>query len=227
MAGKTVLFVRHGQSLYNYAYSLRGAERREFMTKTDFRDAGVTPEGRQQAIAAGEALPAIWTALAKELPADAKVELVITSPLTRALETTVALVQASGALLRDVPILATPRHAEFVQHPCDEGTPLSELVATWGERGVRFEEGMPESWWAPLPETHDIFAQRVARFREWLVARPERIMLVVGHGTFLMKMSSLPHMQNCEVRVWRGERTEAGNFKLHALAPGAALYSSE
>ena len=45
-----------------------------------------------------------------------------------------------------------------------------------------------------------MFEERVERFRGWLAARPERMIAVVGHGTFFSRLTGR-FLANCEVAV--------------------------
>lgn len=222
---KAVFFVRHSQSMYNYACNvLRGEERREYMALHPMRDAGLTEAGVQQSELTGQLFGGMWESVCEEHGIRGRVEAIISTPLSRALQTAVAFARGAGDVLRDVPIFATRRHAELAQHPCDEGTPLSELQAKWP--AVTFEEGTPEEWWIPAPEDQENFERRVIDFRAWLKSRPERVFVVVGHGTFTMALSTPPHMKNGEVRLWRGKEAPEGQFIFDAVcsveAPAAA-----
>mmetsp|Transcript_10965 Transcript_10965/g.24158 ORF Transcript_10965/g.24158 Transcript_10965/m.24158 type:complete len:257 (+) Transcript_10965:50-820(+) len=123
-----VAFVRHAQALHNVDEAL-----------TQQRDNPLTPFGREQAAAAsvGESGKALRSA-----------ELVVTSPLHRALETTALLLQGEDAA--EVPVLVSPLVAERWSAPCDEGTAKSELLPKLSQQMRSWEgwDAMPEEWWA-------------------------------------------------------------------------------
>jgi hypothetical protein len=47
-------------------------------------------------------------------------------------------------------------------------------------------------------EPAPVFEARVERFRSWLAERPERLIAVVGHGTFFHQLTG-QMLRNCEV----------------------------
>jgi broad specificity phosphatase PhoE len=175
-----VRFVRHGQSEFNAAF-----ERSRPVDPMIF-DPRLTALGRAQAAAL--AIPAHW----------AGVELVVTSPLTRAIET--ALLAFAGTR---APILVHDLHRERLEHSGDVGRARAALAAEF--TGLDFG-ALPEIWWHHEPgapgsiavESEAALRARVAAFRAWLAGRPERDIAVVGHGTFLNRLTG--HVfANCEV----------------------------
>lgn len=177
---KTVRFIRHGQSEFNAAFERsRPADPMIF-------DPRLTALGRAQAGALAD--PAHW----------AGVELIVTSPLTRAIETTLLAFAGHRA-----PIRVEALHRERMEHSGDVGRGRSILRKEFAS--LDFAE-FPEIWWkhdvarpAGLAvESEAELLERVAAFRAWLAARPERDIAVVGHGTFLNRLTG--HVfANCEV----------------------------
>ncbi len=177
---RTVRFVRHGQSEFNAAFE------RSRPVDPMIVDPRLTALGRAQAGALAD--PAHW----------AGVELIVTSPLTRAIET--ALLAFAG---HPAPIRIEALHRERMEHSGDVGRARSAVAAEFGalDFGV-----FPEIWWKHDParpealavESETELAARVSAFRDWLAARPERDIAVVGHGTFLNRLTG--HVfANCEV----------------------------
>ncbi|MFK5599277.1 histidine phosphatase family protein [Methylobacterium sp. HMF5984] len=182
MNGPTrIVCLRHGESTFNAAHRATGRD-------PDHRDARLTPRGREQARAARAALA--------EIPFD----LVVVSPLTRAIETT-ALVFADHPA--EPKLLVEVLHRECQESSCDVGRVASEIAAEFPHLDVGH---LPEVWWHaeegsdvgghPVEPRH-LFDQRVAGFREWLRARPERTIAVVGHGTFFFHLTGV-WLDNCE-----------------------------
>ena len=154
---------------------------------TDIRDAPLEPSGLAGA-----------RALREPLARDAAdVELVVSSPLTRALATADAAFD--DALTRGVPALALPLAAERCYMTSDVGTPVSKLRDGVGRRfAFRREEFPEDNWWygalansdayAPPPkddwrppgaycsagEPLAAFRARMAALTEWLQARAGR-----------------------------------------------------
>ena len=179
MTAKTVHLIRHGQSIFNAAF--------DAVTRIDpmVFDAPLTPTGREQAAA---------------LRAEAHglgVEIVVTSPLTRAIETTLAAFGPDHA-----PIRVEALHRERLEHSGDVGRSPLELARDFPL--LAFDH-LDDQWWhtdfshprAIVVEPEPTLLARVERFRAWLVARPERVIAVVGHGTFLHRLTGC-HFRNCE-----------------------------
>ncbi len=99
-----MLLIRHGQSEFNVVYSV---------TRQDpgIRDPKLTVEGRAEARVAAGAL------------AEHRVDRLVTSPYTRALETAEII-----ARILDLPISVDPRVGERAAFACDVGSP----VPHWG-----------------------------------------------------------------------------------------------
>jgi glucosyl-3-phosphoglycerate phosphatase len=177
-----IFCIRHGESTFNAAHRATGVDPMHF-------DARLTEIGREQ------------VAAAREIVRDIPVELVVTSPLTRALQTTAGLF---GDHPGKPPILVEVLHRECQESSCDIGRAGSVLAAEFPDFRL---DHLPEVWWHVEEvedargfhvEPRDLFHGRVSAFREWLAARPERVVAVVGHGTFFARLTGR-WMQNCEV----------------------------
>jgi broad specificity phosphatase PhoE len=174
-----VHFIRHGQSTFNAAWAETGRDPGHI-------DAPLSPLGHDQVAQARDAL------------APVRVDLVITSPLTRALQTTVGIFGGRG-----VDVMVTCRHRERLESSCDLGRSPKELATDfphlafdhladpWWHDGLPGEAGVPH-------EPEDVFEARVAAFAAWLDARPEASIAVVGHHVFFRSLTGRP-LANCEV----------------------------
>lgn len=155
-----LVFVRHAQAGHNADKSLLANP-----------DNALTEVGRKQAQAAhdGPAGEALRSA-----------ELVITSPLTRAMETTALLLGPDDG---DVRVMVYAGGSERWSAPCDEGRPRSELLLGLPERMRRWEgwDALPERWWA---EPGEDAWERAEAFAEFVKQRPEERIALVGHGGF-------------------------------------------
>ena len=195
----------------------------------------------------------------------------VTSPLTRAIQTTLGGFDAARLAERGVDIVASALHVEVCDTACDIGRPLAELreefpQLQWGAsvgadgsplcRHKAEPEPEPEhepaspggdalaassgSWWyggegnparrseieenpwssgswscrrvscCPCSsmvqrEPWEEADARVLRFKQWLDARPESCIVVVGHSSFfqrtieLLADKKMPKLANCEV----------------------------
>ena len=272
---KRVYLVRHGESRYN-------SWRRDSLVPWRWppcsglcigdpliMDAALSPEGERQLEGLSRRV--------QELGLDEIAELVVTSPLTRAIQTTLGGFDAARLAERGVDIVASALHVEVCDTACDIGRPLAELreefpQLQWGasvgadgsplcrhkaepepepepEHEPEHEPASPGgdalaaslgSWWyggegnparrsdieenpwssgswscrrvscCPCSsmvqrEPWEEADARVLRFKQWLDARPESCIVVVGHSSFfqrtieLLADKKMPKLANCEV----------------------------
>ncbi|KAJ8605812.1 hypothetical protein CTAYLR_000559 [Chrysophaeum taylorii] len=132
------------------------------------------------------------------------VDLVVASPLTRALQTAAAAYPQGG--------IALPLAAERVYLSSDLGTPRSELQQKWpqfdfvGDENWWYEADGPE--WRP-PGTYvcpgepkDAFVDRMDRLLTWLRARPEKKIALVSHWGVIASLTGRD-FDNCELQTLR------------------------
>ncbi|MBY0256025.1 histidine phosphatase family protein [Methylobacterium sp.] len=181
MAPSRIVCVRHGESTFNAAHRLTGRD-------PGHVDARLTERGLTQVQAARAAL--------HDIPFD----LVVTSPLTRAIQTTKGIFGDHPSRPR---ILVEVLHRECQESSCDVGRAASILAAEFPDVAV---DHLPEIWWHAEGEPdasgvhiepRHLFDDRVRGFRDWLLARPERSIAVVGHGTFFFHLTGT-WLDNCQ-----------------------------
>jgi broad specificity phosphatase PhoE len=177
-----VYLIRHGQSTFNAAFEASGVDPMHFDARVSEKGAGQIAQARQAAL-------------------DLGVDLVVASPLTRALQTATGLF--GGA---PVPLIVSKIHVERLEHSCDVGrTPtmlsdefpsldFSHLEDSWWHLGDKGEGGF-----AVEPEL--VFMDRVTAFSQWISSRPEPTVAVVGHGEFFQRLTGR-YMENCEIMHW-------------------------
>ena len=176
---KSLDLIRHGQSSFNATYAETGQDPFE-------EDARLTELGRRQVSATRATLT------------ERNYDLVITSPLTRAIETTLGLFAG-----RDVPIVVEALHREKLEHSCDVGRSPADLAREFPALDFGHLE---DPWWylemaegvGIVAEPQAVFLERVAGFDAWIRAREEAAVAIVGHGTFFHNWSG-QSFQNCEV----------------------------
>ena len=183
--GKTIHLIRHGQSAFNAAGLKPGGEDPMLF------DAALSDLGHRQ------------VAEARRQVADLACDLVVTTPLTRALQTCLGLFDG-----RRVAIMVDSRAREKLSHSCDVGRPPAALQSDFPNLSFGH---LAECWWyagpdhagGPWdgvirrePEAH--FMTRVGDFRRWLHGRPEPAVTVVGHSDFFKALSGRS-LENCEV----------------------------
>ncbi|MSO93858.1 MAG: histidine phosphatase family protein [Rhodospirillales bacterium] len=162
---KTLYLIRHGQSTVNAARAANGVDPMHF-------DSPLSPLGHEQVAQAREAVAAL------------QVELVVTSPLTRAIQTAIGLFGG-----RRVPMVVEALPHERCGWSCDVGRQPHELQATFPE--LSFDH-LERVWWYAegadangiAREPDDRVDARRAAFLAWLAERQERHIAVVGHSMF-------------------------------------------
>ena len=182
MTPKTILCIRHGESTFNAHAAKSGGDPLHW-------DARLSNVGEEQVRVARKELRHV------------AVELVITSPLTRALQTAAGLFADHPSA---PPILVEPLHRERVENSCDIGRSPAMLAPEF----PAFELGhLPEIWWHNLGDADErgicvepieVVESRVIEFRRLLISRPECVIAVVGHGTFFYKLTG-QMLANCAV----------------------------
>jgi glucosyl-3-phosphoglycerate phosphatase len=176
-----VWLLRHAESTFNASYQ-SGVDPLHF-------DARLSVNGREQA---GQ--------LRRRLAGIADVDLVVVSPLTRALET------AEIVYGQQAPMMVEPSCREWQSNSCDVGRPASVLAAEFPS--LRFDH-LPEEWWylgardwrGVAMEPKALFLERVQSFRTWVTRRVEPRIVVVGHGTFFQFLIGKA-LANCEIAEW-------------------------
>ena len=176
---RTVHLIRHGQSTFNAHMTATGED-------------PMTPDAPLSSV--GEA----QVADLRSRMADVAVDLLVTTPFTRAIQTGLG---AFGG--RGLPVVVEALHREHLGASCDVGRSPAILAESFPD--LEFGH-LDDPWWHHDPdhdgpfaiEPHPSLEDRVERFREWLSGRPERRIVVVGHGTFFWKLTGC-FMNNAEV----------------------------
>ena len=178
-----IFLVRHGQSTFNAAWEESPTDPLHF-------DAPLSQLGRLQVEEARRRLSA--------LPAP---NLVVCSPLTRAIQTALGLFGDTDARIE-----VTSMHRERLDNSCDVGRSAALLAHDFPM--LSFSH-LRDPWWHDAErdarnlsvEPEHVFAARVAEFRSWLPAQSAGVIFVVGHGTFFHRLTGR-HFANCEIVRW-------------------------
>jgi broad specificity phosphatase PhoE len=158
-----MILLRHGQSEFNLHFS---ATRRD----PGIIDPKLTDLGHSQA------------AEAARLLAGERIERIIASPYTRALQTAAPLARALH-----VPVVVNPAVRERYAFACDIGTPRAELEIAWPE--IDFST-IDEVWWPAVEEPATSIVGRAALFRAEMAALPDwSNTVVVSHWGFILCMT--------------------------------------
>jgi len=143
-------------------------------------------------------------------------ELLVVSPLKRALITTTISFQHLNQTNHNITKIVHPLVRERLENGCDIGTPLSIISKEFP--GFEYHESMKEVWWyAPFEyitvdnykeifrneryeESFDLLRERIEEFKIWLKNRPEKTIVVVGHSCFFQVwLNSKEKLNNCEI----------------------------
>ena len=209
-APQQLLLIRHGVTNMNVYLSKNPYGQRGFYDPGDY-DTRLTDDGREMAAALNPILT--------EDHARAPIELLVSSPLTRALQT--ASLAMDG--LDGVPRVANADISERRYLSSDVGRNPSELAAEYPLFAPSLS-ALPSNWWwedetaagaaeaerlslqggttlrgVSLPvEPNAHFLARLESFRGWLEARPERKIAIVAHwGVFYACLGR--SLKNCEL----------------------------
>jgi broad specificity phosphatase PhoE len=181
-----IYFIRHGQSEFNAAHNAGDSDPMIF-------DAPLTDKGRKQAEEA------------KALVADLGIKQVITSPLTRAIQTALCIFD------KIAPITVAAQHRELLLHSCDVGRPPVDLYRDFPTLSFTH---LPDRWWyqgeedgnGVAVEPIDAFLQRIASFERSLADIETRPLAIVGHGNAFKAMTGLM-LDNCEIHQYQPDKT--------------------
>ncbi len=177
-----VHLIRHGQSTFNVHNDITGEDPLHF-------DAGLSPLGQQQVAEARDAF------------AGQTYDLVIASPLTRALQTALGLFDGRA------PIIVDAGHREWQNWSCDIGRSPGDLARDFPM--LDFTR-LPDPWWIVdgsrnghgiVCEPETALLDRVTAFKRMIATRREERIAVIGHGDFFYRLIGR-QLKNCELVEW-------------------------
>jgi len=181
---QTVVFVRHGVARHNLLDER--TQRPLDVNNPDLFDPPLVPQGKKQALDAGERIRVWW----HTTQAGEQMELVITSPLTRCLQTAALAFLPGDQYSKELPeptlaCMELVREAYGMSYP-DRRRSKTLLQAAWPM--VHFDPSMPtedESWTLTSRESVTDVVNRANQFLQWLAQRPETNVTVVSHGVWI------------------------------------------
>ncbi|OGE47540.1 hypothetical protein PENARI_c042G05003 [Penicillium arizonense] len=161
--------VRHAQGVHNLSHA-----------NHHLPDPELTPLGEEQAGALGARFPALEN-----------IQLILSSPLRRAIQTAL-LAFPSKVGDGGLQVIAWPEVQEASDLICDTGRDLLEIKAEFEKLPVDFTVVEPgwhikEGKWAPVAGR---LLERAQLARQWLSQRPEKEIVVVSHGCFLHSLTN-------------------------------------
>jgi broad specificity phosphatase PhoE len=241
---KQIAFIRHGRTYMNdfingIHYGGPGftdvfPDTQEYKDKYHDSPLGRTGElqvntlnDRLQRLSKGDSSAATELSLSSENNSFlAELDLIVTSPLTRALQTMEKGVYPS-VKSRDIPVVAVPHAAERIFLVADLGKTRRQLKAEYSyvdlDSGFPSHVGEDDFWhyvptreeaenyveWRPngegqvyacLGEPEHRFEQRMEKLCHWLESRPESTIAVVCHGGVILWFLG-EIIDNCDLRV--------------------------
>lgn len=137
-------------------------------------------------------------------------EMIIVSPLTRALHT--AALAFPPEAHPNIPRIVHPLARERLYMSSDRGRPHHMLADEYeGHDWSLLPHDTP--WWGPPGdpdgiETLEDLLRRVEGLRMWLEGRPERCLVLVAHWAVLQALTGRD-FRNCEVQEWYTDRLKA------------------
>ncbi|KNA08877.1 hypothetical protein SOVF_158700 [Spinacia oleracea] len=196
---KIIHLVRHAQGLHN----IEGEKNYKAYMKPEYFDAPLTPLGWQQVDNLRKHV--------RDCGLYNKIELVITSPLLRTMQTTVGVFGGEGytdrmdvmplmvanagnsdrsaiSSLNSPPIMAVELCREHLGvHPCDKRRDVHEYQCLFPAIDFsQIETDEDTLWKADVRETKAEVAARGMDFMNWLLTRKEKEIAVVTHSGFLL-----------------------------------------
>ncbi|EQC34496.1 hypothetical protein SDRG_07824 [Saprolegnia diclina VS20] len=204
---KTIYFVRHGESTFN-EWRTRSLWTFSWIFVKDpmIIDAPLSPKGELQVQQLHNEI------LQKKL--HESIQLVITSPLTRAIQTALGGFEGSS-----IPFQVHASCREMLDTACDIGRQPSELAEAFMGKCVDFTS-LRDYWWlptppatpmptpttpkdvAPLRETSTEVNRRILELLRHLNELPEMHIAVVCHSSFIKRATKASRkLANCEMHA--------------------------
>ncbi|ETV87010.1 hypothetical protein, variant [Aphanomyces astaci] len=204
---KTIHFIRHGESTFNQ-WRLRSILTFSWIFVKDpmIIDARLSAQGKLQVAALKKVI--------QERKLHEIVDVIITSPLTRAIETTLG-----GFDGCHIPIQVSPLCREMLDTACDIGRQPQELAHEFGSAGID-TTSLADYWWlshptaatmtipqsaeevAPLRESVADLDARILAFLHLLRDLPQTNIAVVGHSSFIKRLTKATRkLANCEIHT--------------------------
>ncbi|KAI4388676.1 hypothetical protein MLD38_000984 [Melastoma candidum] len=226
---KTLHLVRHAQGIHNVA----GEKDHSAYMSYDFLDAHLTPLGWEQVHNLRKHVQALGL--------NKKIELVITSPLLRTMQTAVGVfggeagedgitappLMVANAGKSTQPTISSLNCPPFIAvelcreqsgvHPCDKRSTISEYRSLFPAIDFSLIESDDDILWTPdVREKNEDVAIRGKKFLNWLWTRKEKEIAVVSHsGFFLHALGSFGN--DCHPNVKSEICTNFANCELRSL----------
>ncbi|KAJ5677265.1 phosphoglycerate mutase-like protein [Penicillium maclennaniae] len=127
--------------------------------------------------------------LGRNFPNLSSIDLLVASPMRRAMYTALEAFLPDYEKTEGKKLIALPELQELSDMPCDVGSSLADLKAEMEAQGAPVDiSNLEENWTKKtgrLGITRERIFERAQYVRQWLMARPEKEIVVVSHGGFL------------------------------------------
>ncbi|KAF4635066.1 hypothetical protein G7Y89_g3024 [Cudoniella acicularis] len=149
--------------------------------------------------------------LQEKLPLAQKIDLIVTSPMQRTLQTTK---QALGWLIeKDVKVIALAELQETTTNLIDIGRPTAELKQDWPQYDWSMVDPVFPAKEGMYAFSQEALLERGKAARTWLRNRPEKVIAVVGHAGFLRIGLCYRKFGNADYRIFEFEDEEVDGAK--------------
>lgn len=164
-----------------------------------------------------------WPQLSEHMRAHSslsgRIELIVASPLRRTLQTALygfswlaqagipilARAEWQGQLLPSAPYQSLPAEnppAEITNHPCDTGSDVAQLKQEFPTIDFSTLDTLYPSKTGPYLYSEEATLQRGRDALLWLFSRPESVIAVVSHASFLRTSVVRSRFANADYRVY-------------------------
>lgn len=151
---RIIYIIRHGQALHNVA------------NHCNDRDPKLTPLGEHQA---------------KQVQLPIKPDLIVISPLTRAVQTAALAFPSLYYLFH---LNDNLQEKEAGTLPCDTGREKEDLYMDFPYLDKMIFDSLQKNWYNPS----NLVQQRVVVFKDWLKTRSEKVIAIVAHDGVFQEM---------------------------------------
>jgi broad specificity phosphatase PhoE len=157
-----------------------------------------------------------------------QIELLLASPLRRAIQTTTHAF--APCIARGLKIIALPAAEEVSSDPCDTGSSTATLRKEFGDDLVDFSHlstsaGGDEGWFEHVgdysSEAEKVHA-RAETLRRWIRERKEKEVVLVSHGYFAHYLTHEVDKDGQQTTPWWGE-AELRSYRFEEVGESAVL----
>ncbi|KAJ6120421.1 phosphoglycerate mutase-like protein [Penicillium sp. IBT 18751x] len=161
--------------------------------------------------------------LGRNFPNLSSIELLVASPMRRAIHTALEAFLPDYETKEGNKLVALPELQELSDMPCDVGSSLADLKAEMEAQGAPVDlSNLEENWTEKtgrLGITRERIFERAQYVRQWLMARPEKEIVVVSHGGFLHFLTE-DWEEGCKGEGTGWVNTEFRTYEFESMANG-------